>query len=185
MFFVFPPRPLTRLELAPTASWWPAESPRPCLMPSPACLCWRRSPWVHASPHPLCALYWAGKSQAIMGLRSHPTTSTWGMSVSPWGTWRAMSSRVCCPRPCTGECDAGHGDHTAQLHIGNAPGVESGLKCKPATQTFSLGSTGICSHSLMEWIVVVCVQMLFSPAFFPLLLAFPLADPLFWVALLR
>lgn len=111
----FPPRPLTRLELGPTASWWPAERPRPCLMPSPPCPCWRTSTWLPASPHPPCALCWAGKSPAIMGLRSHPTTSTWEMSASPWATWPATSSRACCPRPRTGECWARASHSSASL----------------------------------------------------------------------
>lgn len=137
MFFVFSPRPLTRLELDPTASWWPAESLPPCLMPSPPCVCWRTSTWVPASSHPLCALYWAGKSQAITGLRSHPTTSTWGSSASPWATWRVTSSQACCPRPRTGECWG----HTAQpsFTLGMLRAWEC-LKMQTAAQTTSLGA---------------------------------------------
>lgn len=43
-----------------------------------------------------------------------------------------------------------------------------GLKMQTSNPTNQPRSTGICSHSLVEWIVVVHVQMLFSPAFFPL-----------------
>lgn len=160
----FPPRPLTRLELGPTASWWPAERPRPCLMPSPPCPCWRTSTWLPASPHPPCALCWAGKSPAIMGLRSHPTTSTWEMSASPWATWPATSSRACCPRPRTGECWARASHSSASLRRCSWHG--GGLKMPTSNPNNQPRGTGICSHSLME--LRVQVQILFSPAFFPL-----------------
>lgn len=137
-------------------------------MPSPPCACWRMSTWVPASPHPLCALCSAGKSPATMGLRSQPTTSTWEMSPSPWGTSPVTSSRVCCPRPRTGELGTGHGGHTAQLHTGNAPGHGEGLKMQTNNPNNQPRGTGICSHSFMEWIVVVRVQILFPHAFFPL-----------------
>lgn len=115
LFLLLSPRLSIKLEQDRTVSLSFARHQHLPPTLCPLSVSWRRRPSVPTPIHLLCALYWTGKSRAIMDLKSLLTILILETLASPWATPPPTFWEIFFQKQRTGECE-GQGSQALRTH---------------------------------------------------------------------